>query len=83
MKGMVGIGENRMEEGEISTITQLRQIVRRGRTETPVRCAIKNCLEPAPIYCENAAPPAGGGIQKPGYNGGSDRRRSLGKGCKI
>jgi len=33
MKGMVGIGEDRMEEGEISTITQLRQDERRESNE--------------------------------------------------
>jgi len=38
-----------MEEGEISTITQLRQIKRRGMTQTPVRCTIKNSLETAPV----------------------------------
>jgi len=56
-----------MEEGEISTISQLIQIVHRGRTQTPALSMIKNSLEPAPIYCGNAAPPAGRGIQKPGY----------------
>jgi len=63
MKGMVGIGGDRMEEGEISTITQLRQIERRERTPTPARCTIKNTLKTAPICFGNAAPPARGGIQ--------------------
>jgi len=30
MKGMVGIGEDRMEEGEISTIKQLRHRLSNG-----------------------------------------------------
>jgi len=63
MKGMVGIRKDRMEEGVIGTITQLR---RRGRTQTPAGCTIKNTLKTAPIYFGNAAPLAGGGIQKPG-----------------
>jgi len=41
MKGMVEIGEDRMEEGEISTITQLRQVERRVRTQTPARCTME------------------------------------------
>jgi len=66
---MKGIGKDRMEEGEISTITQLRQMERRGRTQTLAPCTIKNTLKTAPIYFGNAALPAGGGIQKPGYMG--------------
>jgi len=53
MKGVVGIGEDRMEEGEISTITQLRQIERRGRrTQTPARCTIKNINCGDKIICD-------------------------------
>jgi len=37
MKGMVGIGEDRMEEGEVRSITQHRQIERRRRTQAPER----------------------------------------------
>jgi len=39
---MVGIGEDRTEEGEVSSITQHRQIERRRRTQAPVRCTIEN-----------------------------------------
>jgi len=80
MKGMVGIGGDRMEEGEISTIT-LRQIERMGRTQTLARCTIKNSLKTAPIYWGNASTPAGGVIQKSGYKGSFTVRRqgALGK----
>jgi len=53
MKGMVGIGEDRTEEGEVSSITQHRQIERRRRTQDPAHCTIENTLETAPIHFGN------------------------------
>jgi len=85
VKGNIGIGEDRMEEGEMSTITQLRQIERRGRTQTPACCTIKNSLEIAPICCGNAAPTSKGRHTKAKIQGWiySRKTRSFWKGHGI
>jgi len=61
MKGEVRIGEDGMEEGGISTITQLRQIERRGRTQTQGAARLGTAWSQLLSYCSNAAPPTGGG----------------------
>jgi len=55
---MVGIGEDRMEEGEISTIPQLRQIEWRGRTLTPARSRLRTAWRRLLSTAEMQPPPA-------------------------
>jgi len=66
MKGRVGIGEERMEEGEISTITQLRQM-NEGKGLKPQRVARLRTAWRWRLSTVEMQPLQRGRHRKPGY----------------